>query len=292
MAMLILVKTEGTGVPVVGWSLVSPSYDTVSWSPSTGGFFETSATFSQTGDRIYVTDVDGSVYQYTTTAFSLSSPVAAGSSANLYDPGGGFGGGDMLPDCVEFKTDGTRMFVGSNWDGNGAAYIHEYTLATAWDVSSVLTYVGSYQIPGAFEGKFGMHFQPAGNKVFIATTATGAASSNPRILEIGLGTNWSIAGSNTLNDTQVVSSVDPFDCSDVYIDPTGTKLWWTGQSTNKMHEESLGTAWDLTTFSFTPAYELDTSTQTTPGAMVWKHDDGTKAYVFGGGTLYQYTTEE
>ncbi len=276
--------------PAAAWTLSGPpTYDTVSWSPGVSTF-ASGFNFSQIGDRVYVTDIGTQVvYQYTTTGFSLASPTGAGTSASLANPGGGFGGGTMDPYCVEFKTDGTRMFVGADWFGNGAAYIHEWTLGVAWDVTSTLTYVGSYAIPGAFEGQFGFHIKPDGTKMMVATTATGPASSNPRLIEIGLGTTWSIAGSNTVNNTQVVSGIDTFSCNDVRVDPTGLKIFWTGAFTSRIHEDSMSVAWDLSTYATSPANSLDTSGQGAPEGQVWKHDDGTKVYINSGGTLYQYS---
>lgn len=288
--MPLLNATPFRTAPSLSWTLSGPpTYDSISWSPAVASF-ASGFNFSQVGDRAYVTDLGTQVvYQYTTTGFAISpAPTGAGTSASLANPGGGFGAGTMDPYCVEFRTDGTRMFVGADYFGNGSAWIHEWTLAIAWDVTSTLTYVGSYQIPGAFEGQFGFHIKPDGTKMMVATTATGPASSNARLLEIGLGTTWSIAGVNTVNNTQVVSGIDIV-CNDVRVDPSGFKIFWTGAATSTMYEDSMGTAWDLSTYSTSPANSLNTSAQTSPSGMVWKHDDGTKTYVNGGGTLYQYS---
>ena len=76
------------------------------------------------------------VYEYAlSSAFDLSSTVSYIDSLSVQSQ-------DTGPVEIQFNHDGTKMYIA----GSGGRDINEYTLSTAFDISSTVTHKGSYSV--------------------------------------------------------------------------------------------------------------------------------------------------
>ena len=91
---------------------------------------------------------------------------------------------DSTPHAVRFNHDGTKMFI----SGQGNRSIFEYTLSSAFDISSTLTLKGSLSVSTSDgnNGAYGFSFNNDGTKLFT----TGI--NNDRINEYSLTTPFSL----------------------------------------------------------------------------------------------------
>jgi sugar lactone lactonase YvrE len=168
---------------------------------------------------------------------------------------------ETAPAGITFLADGTKMYVfGPVSDG-----IHEYTLSTAWDISTA-----SYS-----------------NKAFFAPgTNYSSLFMNPN--------NFSIFVSDTVSDTviefvftEVFSVVNeetnPYGIS---FKSDGTKMYIVGSSGDDINEYDLSTAWDVSTASYVQNFSLASQT-TAPFGLFFK-PDGTSFYIGNGSEILQY----
>jgi hypothetical protein len=89
---------------------------------------------------------------------------------------------------------GKKMFV----VGNNGDDINEYTLATAWDVSSAL-FVDSFSVASQDEAPSGVAFSNSGKKMFV----TGA--TNDAVYEYTLATAWDVSSASFVDSFSVAS---------------------------------------------------------------------------------------
>ena len=110
------------------------------------------------------------VYEYTlSSAFDLSSTVTYIDSLSVQSE-------DTGPVEIQFNNDGTKMYIA----GVAGRDINEYTLSTAFDISSTVTHKGSYSINSSDVYAYGFSFNNDGTKLFT----TGA--NNDRVNEHSL----------------------------------------------------------------------------------------------------------
>jgi sugar lactone lactonase YvrE len=160
---------------------------------------------------------------------------------------------EIAPTGLFFKPDGTKMFVcGSSGDD-----INEYSLSTAWDVSTAsYTRVSSTLAESALHSMF---FKPDGTTVYIVGT------TNDRVYQYSLGA--------------FDFSTQETDPTGIFIKPDGTKMYILGNAGNDVNEYNLSTAWATSTASYVQSFSVNTQ-EATPEDIFFK-PDGTKMYVLG-----------
>jgi len=144
---------------------------------------------------------------------------------------------------VEFKPDGTRMYVSG---GAGVNYkIISYSLSTSWDLSTASKL---NEITLATPG--GLRFKDDGSRLFVLDF------SDPDIInEYSLGTNWDISTINVtpVNTFNVTSPTGDNDILGFGFNSDGTKLFATSEGSSSIYEFDLD-AWDISTASFVKSF--------------------------------------
>lgn len=144
---------------------------TIAWDLSTAGAtngnknisadltISTGLSFSATGNYMYVVGRgNDTVFQYTlSTPWSVSSAGSSTGSKLV-------SGDDTYPSAVSFSSDGLKMYVG----GNTTDAIYQYTLSSAWLVSTAGASTKSYDTSRYTTGPFGIVFNDDGTKMYIA----------------------------------------------------------------------------------------------------------------------------
>ena len=109
------------------WDLSTASYDSVSFSVASQTVNPREIHFKSDGTKMYIASTNpDEVFQYTlSTAWDLSTASYDSVSFSVSSEEG-------LPWGLHFKTDGTKMYV----SGASSDSIYQYTLSTAWDLST------------------------------------------------------------------------------------------------------------------------------------------------------------
>ncbi len=129
------------------------------------------------GLSMYVLDITGDVYKYTlSTAWDISTATYATQTFNAAAQDSNFV--DLF-----FSDDGTKMFISGNTNNS----IYEYTLSTAWDVSSA-TYVDAFDLDVISTDHISFTMSPDGLSVYV-TRATNSGTVD----QLNLGTAWDIS---------------------------------------------------------------------------------------------------
>lgn len=230
------------------------------------------------GAKMYILgNATDTIYAYDLgTAFDISTAVYNGENFDLSVQ-------DTDVTDVAFNNDGTKMYIaGTDSKTSGSAYVYEYNLSTAWDVSTA-SFVQSLQTGTEDESPRSIEFKPDGTRMYIGG-AEGAGISH--VYRYDLSTAWDISTASYINNYN--SSTQTGYPSGLEFNLDGTKMYLTDANNNILYSYSLSTAWDITTASVLNSY--DVSTQDTACRGLVFNDDGTKIY-HGGQTndnVYSY----
>ena len=226
--------------------------------------------FSSDGTKFFVLGYQGQdVNEYhMTTAFDVSTAS--------FDSSFSVNGQESQPHGLAFNTDGTKMFV-SGYSGHD---VNEYTLSTAWDVSTA-SFVDSFSISSQDTQVRGLAFSNDGTKMFI----TGNAGDT--LEEYTLTTGYDVSTASH-TDSMDISSYDN-DPRGIAFNSDGSRMFFHGQQNDQIHEFTLGTAYDISTSTYIGANSLG-SFDTGAEAIVF-NKDGSKLFVSGndGNTVDEYS---
>ena len=179
--------------------------------------------FNNDGTKMFtVGDGNNRVYEYAlSTAFDTSSLS--------YTDNLSIGSEESSPTGIKFNHDGTKMYI----SGSSGDDINEYTLSTAFDISSTVTHKGSYDVSSSDggSGATGFSFNNDGTKLFTT------GSTNDRANEHSLTTPFSLVDVSGEHSGDVIntSSTDNYD-----TDPDSDTLTVTAIRTGSV--EGSGTA--------------------------------------------------
>ena len=165
----IFFKPDGTKMYVTGdngndineydlstaWDVSTASY-LQNFSVATQEISPTGLSFKPDGTKMYVTGVDGDdVNEYD---LSTAWDISTASYLQLFS----VATQETQPSGIFFKPDGTKMYVvGITGDD-----VNEYTLSTAWDVSTA-TYLQNFSVAAQDTSPYGIFFKPDGTKMYV-----------------------------------------------------------------------------------------------------------------------------
>jgi len=180
------------------------------------------------------------------------------------------------PTGLFFKPDGLKMYVvGITGDD-----VNEYDLSTAWDISTA-TFSQNFSVAAQDSSPYDLFFKPDGLKMYVV------GSSGDEVNEYDLGTAWDVStASYSQNFSVAAQDTGP---TGLFFKPYGLKMYVAGSSGADVNEYDLGTAWDVSTASYSQNFSV-AAQDTVPTALFFK-PDGLKMYVLGaiGDAVYTYT---
>ena len=190
---------------------------------------------------------------YTSKSFSLASQ----------------GSGDIFFGMT-FNSDGTKAY----FTGYGAASIFQYSLSTAWDISTTSYDNVTLSTSGqTSSGQSGLVFSPDGTKLYMVSYNTDT------VYQYTLTTPFDLSSGSYANKSLSVSSQDS-NPQDMYIKSDGTKLYVLGDTNNSVFQYSMSTPFDLATASYDSVSFATTSQQTNPTGLFFS-PDGTTILICG-----------
>ncbi len=190
--------------------------------------------FKPDGTTMYVIgQTNDRVFQYTlSTAWDITTAVYASKSALV-------SGQDATPQALFFKPDGTVMYVlGATNDR-----VYQYTLSTAWDVSTASYASLSFSVAGQETAPQGLFFKSDGTSMYV----TGSVSDT--VHQYTLSTAWNVSTASYASKSFSVSGQETTP-QGLLFNASGTTMYIIGTTTNLMHQYALGTAWDVTTATY------------------------------------------
>jgi len=171
---------------------------------------------------------------------------------------------------MTFNSDGTKAY----FTGYGAASIFQYSLSTAWDISTTSYDNVTLSTSGqTSSGQSGLVFSPDGTKLYMVSYSTDT------VYQYTLTTPFDLSTGSYANKSLSVSSQDS-NPQDMYIKSDGTKLYVLGDTNNSVFQYSMSTPFDLATASYDSVSFATTSQQTNPTGLFFS-SDGTIMLVCG-----------
>jgi len=271
---------SGAGGPV--WralDISNATYDSVSFSVASQDTSPQGVEFKPDGTKMYVIgEATDKVYQYSlSTPWDLSTASYDGVSYDHIVQ-------ESSPKSLSFTPDGTGMYL----HGDGNDDLHQYSLSTAWDISTA-TYTSKafdFSSDGAF---YGFSFNDDGTKGYLL------GSNADTVYQYSMSVPYDV---DTLTSDSISLSVTteaslPYD---ITFASTGEKMYVIGYGSlnrSAIYQYSLSTPWDLSTASYdSDLLDPDPLINDEQAKDATFNLDGTKMYILGDeqNTIYQFTT--
>lgn len=258
--------------PIFAWDLSTASYDSKVLLVGSQAINPLGMTFKTDGTKVYIANHSTDyIYQYTmTTPWDVStgsydsvSFYVGSQSANVMD--------------VEFNDDGTKMYI---LDSLNRA-IYQYSLSSAWVVSSASYDSVSKGISSDENSPRGIAFKTDGTKMYVS------GDSGDEVNQYTLSTPWDLSTASVGTPYSVTQDGSPMD---VDFKDDGTKMYIMGYGSDTVYQYSLSSAWDLTTASYDGVSAYVGSQEVTPWD-VHIGNNGSKMYIIGNSydRVFQYT---
>ena len=255
----------------LGYALAAATYDNVSFSVASEETTPTGLFFKSDGTKLYVCGQTGDdVNEYNlSTAWDLSTAT--------YNQNFSVSAQESSPAGIFFKADGTKMYIVGLLGGD----ILEYTLSTAWDVSTA-SYTQNFSVSAQEVNPSGIYFKPDGTKMYHT------GDNSDTVHEYNLSTSWDVSSASFSQSFSV--STQEGNPKGVFFKSDGTKMYICGYNSDSVHEYNLSTAWDITTATYSVGFSV-TAQENTPRDVFFK-SDGTKMYILGNqrDKAHQYST--
>ena len=181
------------------------------------------------------------------------------------------------PQGVRFKSDGTKMYV----VGNTGDDVGQYSLSTAWDVSTASFDSVTLDVSSEDSIPNGLVFSSDGTKLYIT------GNTNNKIFQYDLSTAWDLSTASYASKSLSVQGSSPIE---PFIHPSGTSIYNIDSDSETVYQYTMTTPFDLSTASYASKSVNVNSQESIPTSLVFS-SDGTKMFVAGqsGDDINQYT---
>lgn len=228
--------------------------------------------FKTDGTKMFLIDdaTDNDVDEYdlstawdvSTATFNQSKDVGAQASA---------------PKALTFKSDGTKMFI----VGTSSDAVKEYTLSTAWDVSTA-SYSQDFDVSAKETAPKGLFFRndggaDDGKQMYVI------GSSSDSVHEYDLSTAWDVSTAS-FSQSFSTNSEDATP-EGLFFKSDGSTMYVVGDQKDDLYEYGLSTNWDVSTASYTRSIGLKKN----PRGVFFK-SDGSRFFMAGNfeDAVFQY----
>ena len=228
----------------------------------------------------------GAAYVFTKTGFGISQLTHLGFRAlrgtgnELEDQGG-----------IAFNSDGTKVFlVGSG--GNTGDLVIQYTLSTAYDLSTASYNNVKFSVASQTSMPTGIHFKPDGTKMFIVSTTTNSNNTTQCLFRYSLSTAFDLSTASydsVALDLRATSDGDIERSYAMVFNNDGTKMFVLDRPyplNARVAEYALSTAYDITTFSYTRNFNVNSQSPYMMGLAF--NSDGTIMITASDSALFKY----
>ena len=191
----------------------------------------------------------------------------------------------------EFNNDGTKMYI----TGYATDSIYQYSLSTAWDISTATYDNVSLDISATNPYPTCLKFNNDGTKLWVVSPNVLAGTSES-IYEYGFTTPYDLSTASYSNVNIDLSSQESRPHG-IDFSPDGTKMFMIGWTQDRVFQYDLSTAWDITsvTYSGKSSFQISSTYGQTPQDSTPKglalNGDGTKIFITGdqNNKIFQYS---
>jgi sugar lactone lactonase YvrE len=259
------------------WDVSTASYDTKSFSVNTQETIPSALFFKNDGTKFYV--VGGSsagriVFQYScATAWDISTASYDTKSFSVVAQ-------ETNPHALFFKSDGTKFYIA----GFSSNTIHQYSCATAWDVSTASYDSKSFNFSVAGENApTGLFFKSDGTKFYLVGV------NADRVQQFSCSTAWDV-GTASYDNRFFSVAVEEGNPYGLFFKTDGTKFYVVGQNNDTVYQYSTVVAWEIQSPFYDNKFYRIATEETVPYGLIFK-TDGTKFYIVGNtyDTIFQYS---
>ena len=227
--------------------------------------------FSSDGTKMYVVGYNNlSVLQYAlssewnvSTAIFSKSFVYSGQIAHAYG--------------IHFKSDGTKMYI---LHGGGGNTVYQYSLSSAWDVSSA-----SYDTvnKAIHANSASLFFSSDGTRMYANDR------DNNNVWQYNLSSAWVVSSAGTGISFSISSEFTAGGTLGLSFKTDGTKMYVTDGGPDTVFQYSLSSAWNVSSASY-DTVNYDASAQDSAMTDSFFSSDGSQMYIIGQTTnfVYQY----
>ena len=176
---------------------------------------------------------------------------------------------------LAFSTDGSKMYLLAN-------NVFQYTLSTPFDLSTASYDSVSYTLGSETATPTGIMFNPDGSKMYVMD------DNGNDVGEYALSTAWNVSTA-TYTDSLSTAAVDG-NPRGMSFNATGDKFYFLGDFTNRVHQYSLSTAYDISTGTYDSVSFSVAGQSSTPKSILFS-TDGEQMYILDTNTdaIYQYS---
>ena len=168
--------------------------------------------------------------------------------------------------------DGKQMYVVGYFGDD----VNEYSLSTAWDVSTA-SYTQNFSVSTQATSPQEVQFKTDGTKMYVLDSTT------RYIFRYSLSTAWDVSTASYDGDSARLYVFNEESAPQGFcFKNDGTRLYVYGQTGKDVNQYDLSTAWDLSTASFDTTFPINAFTSW-PTGMFFK-PDGEKFYTLGRNT--------
>lgn len=264
-----------SSVSAVTFALSVGSYDSKSFSVTSQESTPRGIAFKSNGTKMYVVGtVSDTVYQYSlSTAWDVSTASYDSVSLSVSSE-------DATPSDLIFSADGTKMYICG--DTNNSVF--QYTLSTAWDLSTASYASISFSTASQAVQPEGIAFKSDGTVMFIADGTTNT------VYQYTLSTAWDVSSASYASKSFSVASQETNTVTGMDVTSDGTKMCIVGFGVDTIFEYDLSTAWDVSTASYNSVSLSIAAQEGAPYGLRIGNDE--KVYITGNltDTVYQYTS--
>jgi len=262
------------------YAIAGSTYDNINFSVNSQASSPSDVKFNADGSKMYVVSPSAiTIYEYDlATNFDVSSSAYARSKSlsaqavEIY--------------AITFKPDGTKMYSLSQVSG-GNYYIDQYSLSTAFDVSSAS--YDSVRSPFVLQTQDNspqnIIFNNDGSKIYMV------GIGNDKVYEFPLSTPYVVSSMSNggINFSVASQETSP---KGIAFNPTGTQMFIVGPNSDTIFQYGLTSGFDITTASYSSISYNVNPEEADPRGFAF-NSDGTKFYIIGGvfpRGVYQYST--
>jgi len=249
------------------WDITTASFTANIFSVANQESFPRGLFFKTDGTKMYIVGGGSgdAIYQYTlSTAWDIT--TASYDSINL-----SVASQDTVATDIRFKPDGTVMYI----SGTSSDSIHQYTLSTAWDLSTASYASKALSIASQDTQPESFYFNESGSKVFVLGII------NDNVYQYALSTAWDVSTGSYDSVSFGVSSQEGAGDS-LWFGNNGSKMFVLGSGTDTVYQYSTATPATITYPS-----TLEFSGGTAPTSPAVGETDVITFSTTDGGTSYQ-----
>ncbi len=186
---------------------------------------------------------------------------------------------DPTPFETQFNDDGTKMYM----LGLDNDTVYQYTLSSAYDVSTASYDTVSFSVSTQEWVPEGMFFKPDGTTMYIIGVA------GDRVYQYTLSTPWDLSTAAYASKSSPSNSSNDSTTVKVHFKPDGTKLYMTGFVNGTIYQYSVSSAWDASTATY-DSVSFSMFAQTSNTYATTFNANGTKLFGVGpSDIIYQYS---